>query len=162
MQLPKRVDRAAQAADELQRQLERSRKMRPQAGRPRTKASSQRPRIVVCGDSEAEIEAKLKKLREVVGPAKRGNKRVANQALIADLIDEFRNLSAMGITLPQQHNLSREACSYGLIDILKRHGKLPPSAGFKDLAGSSAKARGLRKKLGRSLSRTFTAVAKKA
>jgi len=60
---------------------------------------------------------------KVVKPT-RGNKRLGNKFLYYDIFNYFQFLQGLDIALPK-NMLSKKACEHGLLDILKKHKRIP-------------------------------------
>jgi hypothetical protein len=131
--LPSPIARQLEKAEELQNNLEKQRERR--GGRPRQR-TERGPVASLSGHTEAELNEKLESLGRVIGKPAKGNKRVGRVALYADLVSYCGRLKAQDIALPQ-HHLSREQCTPGLADILRRHGVLPDDATDKDLENAT-------------------------
>lgn len=64
-----------------------------------------------------------------------GNKRLGRKLYYSDLLNYFLLLQRLGIKLPRNF-LSRSACELGLIDLLKKHNKIPASISHKNTFNS--------------------------
>lgn len=94
----------------------------PKRGRPRSR-STYSPAILVCGNSQLEVDQKFALFSKVLGPKIRGNKRHSYQfqRLYIDLIEVFLRLQRKGIKLPKGGNLSAKAVIEGVGEILKNN-----------------------------------------
>lgn len=89
----------------------------PKRGRPRTRLRHARP-ILVCGNSQVEVDQLFAMLQDVLGPKTKGNKRHGYQRLYLDLLEVFLRLQRKGISLPRSGSLSAKAVREGVGEVL--------------------------------------------
>lgn len=104
-------------------------------------------------DSVKELDRQWRIFFNAVGKKVRGNKRIGEKALYADLVKYFLLLEQHGVTLPRNKSLSKKACQYGLGEILRRHGCF-------DLSDNQLMKSGLiRNKISAKMDRIFSRIA---
>lgn len=122
MKLPKSIEKQIAEAEKIEKTIKRNLENHPPAGRPKTKESTDKKYPVYVENSEQALDESLAIHAKVVGSKTRGNKRLGKEALYADLIQAFKTLKELGITLPKNKSLSKKAIPHGLGEILRKHG----------------------------------------
>ena len=159
--LPLQVQKQVATAKLDQQKLERNAFANPKKGRPKAPRPQQQIAIYSESEQQQDLDTKQKALAAAIGPRHRGNKRVGQIALFADLIDYFYKLNAQGVALPKFH-LSKAAATADLERILIRHGHLPTSSSDPFLNSTDLIALSkseTRKQIGNKLARIFRRVA---
>jgi hypothetical protein len=151
--LPDQIARQVAEADHMIKELERAAEMHPRPGPVAEHVYTKPP--MFAADSEADLAAMINETAIVVGERTRGNKRLGRIGLFADLVQHFRLLRELGITLPRGGSLSRNACSHGLLEILREHCCLEPDQTNSRILKNGAE----RAKLGHKLERVFGDIA---
>ena len=123
--LPPPIQRQLRAVANIERHLEIALFKKPKRGPIKPVIYS--PPIGFSADSDPELDTQLKAYWGAVGKKARGNKRIGKAALYADLVQHFLLLKHKGISLPRNKSLSKQACQFGLGEILRRHGCTPLS-----------------------------------
>jgi hypothetical protein len=121
MKLPKSIEKQIAEAENFEKAIKRNLENHPPAGRPKTNEPIGKKYPVYVEDSEQELDESLAIHAKVIGSKTKGNKRLGNEALYADLIQAFKTLKNLGITLPRNKSLSKKAISHGLGEVFRKH-----------------------------------------
>ena len=153
--LPLHVLQAIHVAEEHERQLRNWIEIHPKRG-PKALPQAMTPDPSLIADSEEELEDLLIAFQSAVGHKKPGNKRLGRRLLFAALVQNFYLLKKLGITLPSNKHLSRNATLHGLARTLVLFDLVKDDESV--IMSQSAKGVAIRKKLASSYDRVFARV----
>jgi len=110
--------------------------------RPNLKQYKTKEFIGFSSDTKSGLTRKILLFNRIIGSNKFdhqainiGNKRLGRKKYYSDLLNYFLILQRLGIKLPRNF-LSRRACELGLIDLLKKHNKIPTNLSQKNTFNS--------------------------
>jgi hypothetical protein len=152
---PMHVEQAIHDVNEHERKLRNWTVMNPKRG-PKALARSFTSDPALIADSEKELEDLVNAFQAVIGQKVRGNKRLGRRHLFAALVQNFYQLKKLGIKLPANKYLSRNATLHGLARTLVMFDLVKDDESV--IMSPTAEGVALRKKLASSYDRVFTRV----